>query len=126
MDKQNDSRIKRLTAEICDKVENEVMGMGKDLVKLFIVDLKDGLIKVYNNWKKNLTEPCAALTIEQIQESIDSYNAIEQIAMEKKELAVMWAMERLGYSEEKMQEVLSLANEAYPSSKKRGDKNGVL
>jgi Holliday junction resolvasome RuvABC DNA-binding subunit len=33
--------------------------------------------------------------------------------MDKKEIAVMWAMKKLGYTEEQMQELLDLANEAY-------------
>jgi len=33
--------------------------------------------------------------------------------MEKKEIAIMWAMRKLGYSEEQTQQVLDLANKAY-------------
>ncbi len=121
MNNQNDSRIKRIVTEICNKVENELMEMGKDLVKLFLFDLKDGLIKVYNNWKKSLTETSESqLTIERIQEIINSYNETEQIAMDKKELSIMWAMDKLGYEEEKIEEILILANKAYPSIEKRG------
>ena len=33
--------------------------------------------------------------------------------MDKKEIAVMWAMREVGYSEEETKEVLDLANKAY-------------
>jgi len=36
-----------------------------------------------------------------------------EIGMEKKEVAVMWAMQKLGYGKEETQRVLKLANEAY-------------
>lgn len=49
----------------------------------------------------------------ELQNYIEVGNETVQIGMDKKELAVMWAMRELGYSEEKTKEVLDLANKAY-------------
>ena len=45
--------------------------------------------------------------------AIEQHNRTIEIGMEKKEIAVMWAMKKLGYSKEDVEKVLDLANQAY-------------
>ena len=51
--------------------------------------------------------------MKQLQMAIEQHNRTIEIGMEKKEIAVMWAMKKLGYSKEDVDKVLDLANQAY-------------
>lgn len=53
--------------------------------------------------------------LQQLEERIRESNELVDIGMEKKEIAVMWAMRKLGYSEDEVQKILDVANEAYQS-----------
>lgn len=56
--------------------------------------------------------------MKQLQMAIEQHNRTIEIGMEKKEIAVMWAMRKLGYSKEDVDKVLDLANQAYEPKEK--------
>lgn len=106
----NSTRLRRITNGIADSAESSITEVGQKLISVFINDAASWIMNAYENWKKGQSlKP----KYEKLQNYIEVSNETVQIGMDKKELAVMWAMRELGYSEEKTKEVLDLANKAY-------------
>lgn len=103
-------RVKRIGSGLADSVESGVTEAGQKMISVLINDAATWLMGTYEKWKKSRSQK---YKYEMLQKYIEISNETIQIGMEKKEIAVMWAMQRLGYSEEKTQEVLDMANKAY-------------
>ena len=112
----NSTRLRRITNGIADSMENSVIEAGQKMISVFINDASTWIMNAYENWKKSQS---LKLKYEELQQYIEASNETIQIGMDKKELAVMWAMHELGYSEEKTKEVLDLANKAYLPKERR-------
>lgn len=117
MDNSKDSvRLKRITNNLADSAENSFTEAGKKMISVFINDAASWLMNTYEKLKKNQSlKP----KYTELQRYIEVSNETIQIGMDKKELAVMWAMRKLGYTEEQTQEVLNMANKAYLPKKER-------
>lgn len=104
MDNSKDStRLERITNGIADSAENSITKAGQKMISVFINDAESWLMRAYGKWKqRQFLKP----KYEELQKYIEVSNETIQIGMDKKELAVMWAMRKLGYTEEKTQEVL--------------------
>lgn len=111
MDKSNNSkRLSRITNSIADSAENTITEVGKKMFLVFISDAESWIMNLYQKWKNSKSlKP----KYKELQKYIEVSNETIQIGMDKKEIAVMWAMHELGYSEEETKEVLDLANKAY-------------
>lgn len=113
---KDSTRLKRIVNGFADSAENSLTEAGNEIIPVLISEAKSWLMGTYEKWKRSRSlKP----KYEDLQEYIEANNETIQIGMDKKELAVMWAMRKLGYSEEKMQEVLDLANNAYSPKEKR-------
>ena len=103
-------RLERIKNELADSVETNITETGKSIISVLIGDAKSWLMHTYEQWKKSHSlKP----KYEELQKYIEISNENVQIGMDKKEIAVMWAMRKLGYTQEQTQEVLELANKAY-------------
>ena len=109
-DSKNSMRVKRIGAGLADSVESGVAEAGQKMISVVINDAATWVMGTYEKWKTSRSQK---YKYEILQKYIDISNETIQIGMEKKEIAVMWAMRRLGYSVEKIQEVLDMANKAY-------------
>ena len=72
---------------------------------------------LYNSRISNTHNTAAVLKLEDLEKRIQLSNESINIGMEKKEIAVMWAMRKLGYTEEETAQVLKTAGEAYSAPK---------
>lgn len=117
MDNSKDSvRLKRITNNLADSAENSIKEVGQKMISVFINDAASWLMNTYEKCKRSQSlKPKYA----ELQKYIEVSNETIQIGMDKKELAVMWAMRKLGYTEEQTQEVLDMANKAYLPKKER-------
>ncbi len=116
-DNQKSTRLKRITNELADSAESDLIKEGQTMLSVFIHDAAEELMNAYKKWKnKTLLKS----KYEELQKYIEASNETVQIGMDKKEIAVMWAMRKLGYTEEQTQEVLDLANKAYMIKKENG------
>lgn len=111
MNKSKDStRLERIANGLADSAESSVTEAGQKVISVFISDATTWLMGTYKKWKRSQSlKP----KYEELKRYIEVSNETIQIGMDKKELAVMWAMRKLGYTEEKTQEVLELASKAY-------------
>lgn len=113
---KNTPRLERITNELADSVESSVTEAGKNIISVLISDAKAWLMNTYEQWKKSRSlKP----KYDELQKYIEVSNETIQIGMDKKEIAVMWAMRKLGYTQEQAQEVLDLANKAYLPKEQR-------
>lgn len=104
------NRLKRIGDKVVNTAEEKVSEESQKMVSVFIADTFGGLMNAYEKLKRRWSlKP----KYKELQKYIEANNETIQIGMEKKEIAFMWAMRELGYTEEKMQEVLDLANKAY-------------
>lgn len=113
----NSSRREKVINGILDTSANEMENVGSDIIHMLIQDVKEWLIQKYTNYKSTSADN-VEITLKELEERIEVSNKTIEIGMEKKEIAVIWAMKKLGYSEQETQEVIKLANEAYRSTKK--------
>jgi len=106
------SRGKKMVDGILDAGANELTNIGIETTRVIIQDVRDWVINKYIKFKSISNDDTEA-KLESLRIRIELSNENVEIGMEKKEIAVMWAMKKIGYSEEQTQEVLSLANKAY-------------
>lgn len=104
--------VKKMKDEIFDTAVAELTQAGKDCIHVLVQDMKEWVRKRYISIKSDSTID-SEVELEDLERRIAISNETVEIGMEKKELAVMWAMRKLGYSEEETQKILNLANEAY-------------
>ena len=113
---KDSTRFKRIINSIADTAESDITKASQKTISLLINDAETWLMSAYEKWKSSRAlKP----KYEELQKYIEESNETIQLGMDKKELAVMWAMRKLGYTEEKTQEVLDLANKAYLPKEER-------
>lgn len=104
------------------KISNSVLDAGAEDVEKIAVDATHAALQYVKDWVINLYQnrveatnsaKTNALKLKDLERQIRISDETVNIGMEKKEIAVMWAMRKLGYTEEQTQQVLDLANEAY-------------
>lgn len=117
MNNSTDStRLERITNNIADFAESRLTEAGQKMSSVFINDAESWLMNSYEKWKRS---KACNFKYKELQKYVEVSNETIQIGMDKKELAVMWAMRKLGYTQEKIQGVLDLANAAYLPEEKR-------
>ena len=114
-----ESRKEKIKNEVLDagtdELANELAKAGKEAIHRLIQDVKEYIGNQYSNFKLNSVNNAE---LKKLEMRIAISNENVEIGMEKKEIAVVWAMQKLGYSKEDIQKVLNLANQAYnPKSK---------
>ena len=93
---------------------NELTMAGKEIIHIVVQDVKEWLINKYNGIKSKKPINSEA-ELEKLERQLAISDEYIEIGMRKKEIAVMWAMKKLGYVEEETKQILNLANEAYKS-----------
>ncbi len=105
---QNNNRVKKIYDSVLDAAANDVGEIAVDVTHKVVHYIRDWVINQYFTPKED-----AKKKLEELEEQLRISDKNVSIGMRKKEIAVMWAMRKLGYSEEQTQEILNLANEAY-------------
>ena len=111
------SRSKKLIDNIVDVTCDELQEIAKEGIHAVINDVKEWVIHRYSSFFKSDSKKDTAQKLKELQNEIAISNTYVEIGMRQKEIAVMWAMKRLGYSEEETQQILDLANGAYQLKK---------
>lgn len=106
------SRKETIKNELFDAGANELTEAGKEIIHTVFQDVKEWVREKYNSFKSSSVIDTET-ELEELEMRITLSNEAVNIGMEKKEIAVMWAMRKLGYSQEETQKVLDKANEAY-------------
>lgn len=91
-------------------------------VRTVLNDIKEWIAARYNEFKapaQNSESPEERL--KRLQAELERDNHYISIGMEKKEIAIMWAMMKLGYSREETDKILDTANQAYNPKNDEGD-----
>jgi len=105
-------RREKVVNSILDAGVEDIEKIGVEATHAIIHEVKEWIIDRYNKVRSSpIDDP--EMTLEDLEMHIKISNENVDIGMRKKEIAIMWAMKRLGYSEEQTQEVLDLANKAY-------------
>lgn len=108
--KRNNTRSEKVVNSILDSGAEEIQKIGIEATHKIIQEVKEWIVNKYNKIKSNSDK---IIKLDDIERRIKISNENVDIGMEKKEIAIMWAMRKLGYSEEQTQQVLDLANKAY-------------
>ncbi|MFD1403766.1 hypothetical protein [Robinsoniella peoriensis] len=111
---KNNTRRDMIVNSVLDAGAEDIKNIGVEATQAIIQEVKDWLIDKYNKKKSSVD---AQAKLETLEKQIRLSNETVEIGMDKKEIAVMWAMRKLGYTEEQTQAVLELANEAYKPKK---------
>lgn len=110
----DNNRLKKIGNSVLDAATEDLEKMGVDATHTVLQYVKDWVINLYQKRvEANNTAKTNGLKLEDLERQIKSSNENIKIGMDKKEIAVMWAMRKLGYTEEETQQILELANEAY-------------
>ena len=107
---ENTSYCSGMVGEIVDFAKNKVAESAKRMVTVVIRDSEEWIMKKYKEMK---SRQAAKPKYEDLQRYIEQHDEMVQIGMDKEEIAIIWAMKKLDYSSEQMQEVLDLASKAY-------------
>ena len=110
--KRSNTRRSKVANSILDAGAEDMQEIGVEVTHVIIKELKDWIINKYNQ-VQSISDDDAKIKLEDLEIRIKISNENVDIGMRKKEIAIMWAMDKLGYSEEQTQQVLDLANEAY-------------
>lgn len=116
----------KIAGALLDTATDEFVNTGntavRTAVRTVLNDTKDWIAARYNGFKapaQNSESPEERLKI--LQEELERDNHYISIGMEKKEIAIMWAMMKLGYSREETDKILDTANQAYNPKNDEGD-----
>lgn len=114
-EKDKESRISNMISNILDSAANELEGLGMEAINIIFQDVKEWVINKYNQFKSD-SKNDAQVKLQELERSIEIFNEhVEIVGMKQEELAVMWAMGKLGYSTEEIQQVINLANGTSPT-----------
>jgi len=113
-EKDKKSRISNMINNLLDSVANELESLGTEAINVIFQDVKEWGINKYNQFKSDSNNDAQA-KLQELERSIEIFNENVEIGMKREELAVMWAMEKLGYSTEEIQQVINLANGTSPA-----------
>ncbi len=115
---EENNRRDKIKNSLLDTATDEITNAGNEAVKVVLRDIKDWISDRYKKLKEPKIDPEQEL--KKLQMMIEQENKTIEIGMEKKEIAVMWAMRKLGYPKEEVDKVLDMANQAYgPKEEKR-------
>ncbi|MFQ7240839.1 hypothetical protein [Agathobaculum sp.] len=113
----NDSRLRKIGNKVLDAGAADLEEYAVNATHEVLRQVKDWLVNLYNSRISNTHNTTAVLKLEDLEKRIQLSNESINIDMEKKEIAVMWAMRKLGYTEDETAQVLKTANEAYSAPK---------
>ena len=113
----NDSRLRKIGNKVLDAGAADLEKYAVNATHEVLRQVKDWLVNLYNSRISNTHNTAAVLKLEDLEKRIQLSNESINIGMEKKEIAVMWAMRKLGYTEEETAQVLKTAGEAYSAPK---------
>ncbi|MGN0736473.1 MAG: hypothetical protein ACI4LP_11790 [Anaerovoracaceae bacterium] len=108
---EEESRKDKLKNSLLDTATNELQNAGNEAIKTVLNDIKDWIKDRYLELKHPRVD--TEKELKRLQREINQHNHSIEIGMEKEEIAVMWAMRKLGYSKEDTDKVLNLASKAY-------------
>jgi Holliday junction resolvasome RuvABC DNA-binding subunit len=111
-EKRNNTRREKVVNSILDAGVEDIQKIGVETTHAIIQEVKEWVINKYSKVKSS-SDDDGKIKLEDLEMRIKISNENVDIGMEKKEIAIMWAMRKLGYSEEQTQQVLDLANKAY-------------
>jgi len=111
-EKRNNTRREKVVNSILDAGVEDIQKIGVEATHAIIQEVKEWVINKYSKVKSS-SDDDAKGKLEDLEMRIKISNENVDIGMEKKEIAIMWSMRKLGYSEEQTQQVLDLANKAY-------------
>lgn len=111
-EKRNNTRREKVVNSILDAGVEDIQKIGVEATHAIIQEVKEWVINKYSKVKLS-SDDDGKVKLEDLEMRIKISNENVDIGMEKKEIAIMWAMRKLGYSEEQTQQVLDLANKAY-------------
>lgn len=120
MEKSEVGRAERIKNELLDAGADETVLIGKEILHIAFSEAKDWILNYYAKIKaksEKRKQPQALITVsetpeeklQKLQNEIDVYNKWSAMGEETKEISVLWAMKKLGYSQEEIQNVLDLA-----------------
>jgi hypothetical protein len=109
---RSNSRSEKLVNGILDTASDDLQKIGEEATHAVIQYIKDWVINKYSKIKTSSVYE-QKIKLKELETHLAISNKTVSIGMEKKEIAIMWAMRKLGYSEEKTKEVLDLAKTAY-------------
>lgn len=110
----DNNRLQKISNSVLDAGAEDLEKIAVDATHAALQYVKDWVINLYKNRVEAINSAKTnALKLEDLERQIRISDETVNIGMEKKEIAVMWAMRKLGYTEEQTQQVLDLANEAY-------------
>lgn len=107
------NRLRKIGDSVLDAGAEDIEKYAVDATHVVLQYVKDWVINLYNSRIKTTPNKTSVLKLEDLERHIQMSNESISIGMEKKEIAVMWAMRKLGYTEEQTTQVLKLANDAY-------------
>jgi hypothetical protein len=111
MDERNNTRREKVFNCILDAGTEDLQKISVEATHAVIQEVKEWVLNRYNRVKSSDND--AKIKLEDLEMKIKISNENVDIGMTKKEIAIMWAMRKLGYSEEQTQQILDLANKAY-------------
>lgn len=111
-EKSKESRGKKVVDGILDAGAVELQSIGIEAVHGVIQEIREWVLNKYSSLKLGSNNN-AESALKNLEMRIELSNKNVEIGMEKKEIAVMWAMRKIGYSEDETRKVLDLANTAY-------------
>lgn len=112
----------KIAGALLDTATDDIITHSNAGVHAILHDLKDWIVARYNEFKA----PAASSEspeeqLKRLQAELERDNHYISIGMEKKEIAIMWAMMKLGYSREETDKILDTANQAYNPKNDEGD-----
>ena len=112
MDERNNTRRENVVNSMLDAGTEDMQKIGVEATNAVIQEVKEWILNIYNRVKSS-SDNDAKITLEDLEMQIKISNETIDIGMKKKEIDIMLAMRKLGYSEEQTQQILDLANKAY-------------
>jgi len=112
MDESSNSRREKVTNNILDAGAEEIQKIGEEATHKVLQDIKEWVFNKYNKAKSSSND-IQKVTLEGLEREIKISNEYVDVGMKKKEIAIMWAMRKQGYSEEETRQILDIANKAY-------------
>lgn len=120
MDKEaKRTRASQITNKIADAGAEEIAELGIEVVQQIISTLGNKLKKLIEKaitqTDEKTKQEIQQDALDLLQEEIDAHKRIMKLGEEKKEIAFMFAMKKLRYSEEQMDLLLDTAGRSYKS-----------
>lgn len=105
-EKRNNARREKVVNSILDAGVEDIQKKGVEATHAIIQEVKEWVINKYSKVKSS-SDDDGKIKLEDLEMRIKISNENVDIGMEKKEIAIMWSMRKLGYSEEQTQQALN-------------------